>query len=335
MNLYIFGALLCTTIFTQTIRGALAPIPQLILPCDLISLVEWVLISSSLSPKEARAKAAEKISHNEPVPRAYLVGAALDPRYGNPQALLASILSQRALLSQSSSIFTYYYFKAYRGTGIGIAWGFRPKSITGLIESDDLKSVLSLLTKDVIDIEIDLLALKNEDAWVDYSLVTAYALIKKYGSNAHKNVSALLQNRMAFVEAPASKNLTSWTTTTPLFIDSLISPDEYQAVVEQYPVLSLEQHNGLTRKPQSFLWEIYQHTFIDIDTYIAARKQQNLPLPPPTKHALAMLKNGTLAKQCAVIHAKILDMLIAEKLGDSEECAATKNSINATLAGES
>lgn len=335
MNLYIFGVTLCITVFTQPLYGALIQQPLVAIPSDLTSLVEWVLISGTTSPKEAKEKAAQKISQNEPVPRAYLVGAALDPQYGNALTLFASLLHYRLLPNQSNNITTYHYFSAYHGVGVGIAWGFRPKSLAGLIESDDLRSILDLLTKDPIDIEIDLLALKNEDAWVDYNLITAHALLKKYGSTAHKRVSTLLQNRMAFIQAPASKDLRSLAATAPLFIDSLLTADEYRDAVQEYPVLSLEYHNGLLRKPQSFLWEIYQHAFINIDIYIATRKQQNLPLPPVTRHVLSMLKNGTIPEQCAIVHAKIVDMLIAEKLGDVKEYKTVRNAINATLAGAS
>lgn len=338
MNLSTFCKTLCAIIISHAAHGALAPAQGVSVPDTLLSLHEWVELSGSISRKKAREIVAEKIAHNKDVDRALLVGAALDEHYGDARTILISILLKRnlfyqGLINRSHQMYTYFYLSGYRGTGVGFAWGWRPRCLAELIESKDLHAILGILTRDMLDIEIDLLALRSEGGSVDYTLITAYALIKKYGKDAHKQVSSLLQNRMNFIKAPASKNLNYLAIVTPLFIDSLIRPEEYQDTVKRYPTLSIEWHDGLLHDQSCFLWELYQHTFIDIDEYIAERITGGKAIPPVTIYTQKMLKVGSLIERLATMQSKIITMLVAEKMGDFEERSTAKKSLGAILNG--
>ena len=338
MNLSTFCKALCAILISHAAHGALAPVQVISVPNTLLSLYGWVELSGSISQKKAREIVAEKIEQNENIDRALLIGATLDQRHGDARTILISILLKRnlfyqGLIGQTHQMYTYFYLSGYRGTGVGFAWGYRPRCLKELAESEDIKGILTILTRDLIDIEVDLLALRSEGGWVDYNLITAYTLIKKYGSDAHKQVSGVLQNRMNFIKTPASKNLNYLAIMTPLFIDSLISAEEYQDTVKRYPTLSLESHDGLLHDLGCFLWELYQHTFIDIDGYIAQRNQLGKAIPQVTSCVKKMLKAGSLIERLATMQSKIVTMLIAEKLGDYNEYSKEKKTIQAILSG--
>jgi hypothetical protein len=336
MNLFLhYLSALFVLIFTYQADAAhnQAVLP---VPIDLIPLLEWIYMNR---PQEDAKKAiAENIAQNQSIGRAYVIGAALSPKHGDPKTVLNTILCKRILFNQglinlSGELFLYHYVTGYRGYGVGFAWGFRPIYLSDFEKSEDLKAITFHLTRNKLDLEIDIVALSIEKAWIDYSMITASALIKKYGSCAHKKVSDLIQNRMALIKAPAKQDIYDEALKTPLFIDALITPEEYQKTVSLYPVLSLEEHPGAARKDGSFLWELYQHTFISVEEYLKKRALMNLSTAPSTQYVQKMATKRSLPDQCSLIQATVLKALLAEKFHNFAENAKQRQAVSDILNG--
>jgi len=104
---------------TQVAYGALASLPTIAIPEDLFALTNWIELSKAMSPFDAKKAIAEKINANENIPRAYLIGAALNEQFGSAHTILFSILNKRLLISQglsgpSKSVFIYELIRKLR-----------------------------------------------------------------------------------------------------------------------------------------------------------------------------------------------------------------------------
>lgn len=305
---------------TSVLSGAIAPVVSE----DLLSLLAWQKVAPQFKSREHLQEVIRKmIASGEEVPPAYLIGAALAPQYGNDPLTLLLTLAQNRILFHSgnrgleNSIRTHQYFSACTQVGHGYAWGFRPTSMHDIRESIDLTAINRVLTKDPLTLKIDLSALKHENAWVSYTMVTAYALLQKWGSRAHEKVSELIENRNKLIKAPADKDLYKSASEMPLFIDSLLTAEEFQKVVVEFPVLSLDAHNTKPRARGNFVWEIYQHAFLrSITEWAQERISANRGIPHTTEYALRIVSKRTISEQMTRILDWMLRMIIAEKLGD-------------------